>query len=421
MFTMTTDYNRGLTVPHPEVGVENGVYGIYVQNGDKVEFEPCGKYIHHACEVIDIETGERTYRLIFCEGVFDISLSELTKDSLKILKKYGITVDVPILIKMIENDISRHKKITYSSLGFDETIQDTPVFKGAEAIGTDAYYVGEYPIHPKGRKSKWRRLCYSKIFDSIPMTFILCASTAGVISDWLKEDTINIHLVGKEDSKYTELAVAFGLACGGESRSFDDHYNPLNFVEDIGNSFPCLIEDISSIADCPNIFENPEIHTTFFAVSEKTDKTVVDKSCAVPWLEFSGVQWMDRYLAHCINSEIAKNYGLWVPMVAKRLITWGKFKTRYHIEKAKEKFKKYAKKHGAFQNVPETISNQISMIITALDIVFEELGIVDEEEAFVIYKRDLMEFIIQNASVEWYEYKKSDSADGETLIAKGGE
>lgn len=421
MLKMTDDY-KGLSVPYPEVGVENGVYGIYVQNGEKIEFEPCGKYIHHACEVTDIETGERTYRLSFREEICDISLNELTKDSLKILKKYGITVDVPVLIKMIENDISQHKKITYSSLGFDETIQDTPVFKGAKAIGTDAYYQGEYSVHPEGSISEWRRLCYSEIIDSIPMTFIFCASTAGVISDWLKGDTINIHLVGKEDSEYTKLAGDFGLACGGKSRRFDDGYNPLCFVENIGNSYPCLIDGITSIEDCPNIFENPEIHTTFFAVSSaKTDKNVVDNSCAVPWLEFSGIQWMDRYLAYCINSVISKNYGIWIPIVAKRLITWGKLKTKYRTERAKERFKKYAKKHGAFQNMPETIYNQISMIITAFEVIIEEFGIIDKEYDVIVDKRDLLEFIIQNASVEWYEYKKSDNADGETLIAKGGE
>lgn len=418
MMEMYSLYCKQSPIPYPEVGLENGVYGKYVEKDGILEFQPCDGKIELCGSRADFETGEEKIYIKLTVGTkkIEVVLDELNEETVEGLGEFGLFVDAPILLKVLQNEKAwKNKGIYYHSLGYQHNSGCEPIFKGANIMGLDGRYFGDYVVYPKGIREEWCDMLKNEIVHCTPLFFILCAATAGVVSDYLLEECLKIHLVEEVHDNGAWLAGLLGVSCGSDPDP-REHSLVFNNVgaftakeETLPNSFPCLVRGVPTVrgkykrydflrADAEktgNWYEKH--HTTIFSVSEKMNKTSTEKASDVPWIEIGDIKWFkDKTQAKRIRKFISENYALWMPWCAGAISGWGKIKLEYHVTKALREFKELAKVKGIFSNAPEEVFKQIAMIIASAEILKDEFHLDMTND-------NLLEFIVQNATITWQE------------------
>ncbi len=246
----------------------------------------------------------------------------------------------------------------------------------------------------------WDELIDRDIDHWMPLTFGLCISVAGAISDWLQEECIKIHLAERGDGDIWEVG-RLCVACGSNPYKDDMVFTDLKrfeaFEETIADGYPCLVSGIPAIKEYLTEKGCQKHHKTIIAVTTGRNETVKNEGIPTAWLEVSpDVQWF-KSTNHMIrvSMECLEVYGHLIPSVDKTLRRWGKEVTRNYLASEIAEIKKLAKERGIFQHVPKAFFKQIGMILVAEKAINERYGLHTRRE-------DLIEFIFENVTLAWH-------------------
>lgn len=341
-----------------------GYWSVPKKKGEVSVFIPCGSavWVQEIC--IDLETMERTLKLMFYDCVgngmeINMPRSEMTEQNILSLTKYGVQVNkhtASALIKCIENEECK-ANMTYQhkGLGFYLYGEDY-IFKGYKAIGMESQYVGELSVEPHGSIKKWKNMVKKEVLGT-PMEIILASALSATVIDFLhadyQVDNILLSLVGDSSSgKSTALNLAVSVgglpAPSGKSLMLSFIDTELSLVHKMTSGFPVGIDEFTAVGNKDmtkliytlangsersrmnkkmDMMGTNEFHTSIFMSSECSILSSARQyeGLRVRAFEFENIKWTTSGdSADKIKKVCLSDYGWAVPKMAKYLL---------HIEK----------------------------------------------------------------------------------------
>ncbi len=475
---------KSIPYEYPNCVIKDGKYGEYKEAkvvdgannviGKRKAFIPLGGAVYVKEKIIDIDTLEVTLKLYFTTGESEKNIvyfprADLIDGKILALATYGVQVtkqSSQVLIKCLMNqETIATQKYTYKKLGFG-TYKDKKIFKGSKALGMNAEYTGELRISPKGSYKKYIKMIKEEVVGQTPLEFILAVSISGILVDFLKDkmslENIVVHLVGQSSTGKTTsalLAVASGSVPDfmGDNFvfSFQDTQNSL--MKTIPNSYCTLIDEGSLIGRKDmtqvmyslssgvekrrltknlNIQEASRFRTALILTSEKSilGQCNENSGLLVRNIEIDNVVYTkSAESADRIKNTIRNNCGFVVPKVAEWLLDKGEDKIVQNVIKETNDLIQRAKDNGEYNNLTERSAKQSALILVAVDILEEVLGLsfnkseviefmhehslVKDNEIVSIGKR-AMDFLLQEITKDYTQFLREEN-DLEVKDCKG--
>lgn len=476
---------KSIPYEYKDCEIKDGKYGEYKEvkivdsAGNVIEktrkFIPFGGAVYVEEKIIDIDTLEMTLKLYFTNGESEKNIvyfprADLIDGKILTLATYGVQVtkqSSQVLIKCLMNqETNAIQKLTYKELGFG-TYKDKKIFKGSKALGMNAEYTGKLRVSPKGSYEEYIKMIKEEVVGQNPLEFILAVSISGMLVDFLKDkmslENIVVHLVGQSSTGKTTsalLAVASGSAPDfmGDNFvfSFQDTQNSL--MKMIPNSYCTLIDEgsligrkdmtqamysLSSGVEKRRLTKNLDIQevsrfrTALILTSEKSILSQCNENSGllVRNIEVDNVVYTkSAESADRIKNTIKNNYGFLVPRVAEWLLKKGEnivtekviTETDYLIQQAKE--------NGEYNNLTERSAKQSALILVAVDILEEVLGLcfnkpeviefmhehsLVKDNEIVSMGRRAMEYLLQVVTRDYAQFLKGEEQDAEIKDCKG--
>lgn len=416
-------------VKHKGVGIQKGQYGLWKKIDDSYIFIPCGGAVYVGGSNIDMETGEEDVVLRINKDDMTIEVvmprEHLHENSILSLQKYGVQVTrktASTLIKVLENLIQdAERNVKHEGLGFTMW-KNKYVFKGYKGFGVDSQYFGTHSVTPIGSFEVWMDMVRSEVLGWTPLEFILSASVAGLLVDYLKEEiaceNLLVHMVGNSSTGKTTaglLAVSSGSSPNNKEQgmvfNFGDTWNSL--MKLMPNSYPCLVDEGSLIPDEKNLTrmlysmssglekkrltqnmtvgESSQFRTILFFTSEKSILAQCNNNSGllVRNFEFSNVVWTkSASSADNIKEVIAKNHSHLIPKVVAWILEQDRMEL---IEKVLSEVKgciERARKSGTYNNLTERTAKQTALLLTSVDILNEVLHVELNKNAIIEFMEE---------------------------------
>ena len=211
---------------------------------------------------------------------------------------------------------------------------------------------------------QWDAFIEQEVDRWMPLTFVMCVSVAGAVSEFLQEEHVKLNLSQLEFDYENWVTEQVAVACG-------------------------VSGDISSDV-------MGKQHKSLIITAEKLWK-YKNEGMPMVWLEVDKyIKWF-KNADHAIQVDIkcnrTKEYCI---LSANRVLSkWGKEKTKRMLKTEINKFKRFAKKRDFYPNASESFFKQIGLIIVAYKVVKERYGLHTQ-------KRELIEFIYNNITLVWH-------------------
>ncbi|OZV10852.1 hypothetical protein CIW83_18180 [Tissierella sp. P1] len=421
---------KGIIIPYPEVGVENGHVGIYVNNKETkgMVFKPLGRQIKLLSINTVLETGEIIYEIEFetlnRKVTMNLKRSELNKKKIQILAAYGADVfdhnDTVMIKHLLNQENESTTSMIHQELGWDK-VNGQDIFKHENAVGISSSYRGELYINKNGTLEEWKRMIEDEVKGNTYLEAMipigLSALVIGYIGKEISLDSLFIHIVGNSTQGKTtagQLAISTtgypDTKENGLMGTWSGTVNALIGTLRGNNGLPVLLDEssVSSIKDFSSMIytlaqgrekrrmdkegelkEAKTWQTTIISTGENslTSKSNQNIGVRMRISEFSNIPWTKNASnAKNIKEGVLRNYGHLAPLLAKKMIKLGK-------KKIVEMFKVWEGR--CLSNMDDSdhfaprIATKLGVIMTSAELIEEELKLGLDTEA-------IMEFIINN-------------------------
>lgn len=434
---------------YKKVQINEGQYGQwkYPMKGEPY-FEKYGGAVYVASVITDIDTCEESIEIYFDKQDntrvrLILPKADFRETKMMNLTAYGIQIrkeTVSVFIQSLENQEPQAKKsLKHEKLGFS-TWQGESIFKGAVGIGVDSIYKGDFAIKPTGSYTAWKKMVESEVLGQTPLEFILSVGVSGLLVDFLK-DTVSVeniicHLLGESSSGKTTSAL-LAVSCGSQGDTFGKNF-VFNFQDTtnslmklIPNSYPAVIDEGSLLTDRDmtqvlyglssgvekqrlsqklEVRESSCFKTALILTSEKSILAQCKNNTGllVRNFEFENVEWTkSAESADHIKDTVKSHYGHVIPRVAKKILEIGQEEFEKRFKNEVTNIIIHAKEIKTYNKLTERVAKQSAIIVLAVDMVKEGLGIELNKERIIAFMeqhslvKELEQVSIGKRAMDW--------------------
>lgn len=431
-------------IPHPDYGVKKGMYGYWETkknkdgSGTTTRFCPVGRAIQVKQVLLNMETAEKTLRLIIpdlhgMETEVDMPRALMTEYKLPELVKYGAQVSkdtAPILICCLENlEVMAPVVYEYSKTGFD-ILDGERVFKSYKLInqtGMEGAYVGDVKIEPQGSLETWLELVRTEVMDS-PLEVILAMALSSVVFDYVNPvfptENLVVALTGLSSSGKT-TALNLAVSAGALPVTADNSLlltfldTELSIMHRMMSGYCVGIDEGSTLKkkDTTKILysiangkerarmtktlgmaESVSFRSVVFTSSETSLLALADNNAGlrVRVLELCAVWTKSAESSDRIKEIVTENYGWAIPELAKYLLKKIPQEIVQRCKHWSEVFKEH-KKENSDTVLLGRLAKKIGVILATAEIAEEVFGL-------KFSKEKICDFLVDQVLVDPQEY-----------------
>lgn len=278
----------------------------------------------------------------------------------------------------------------------------------------DAYAVGKL-------EERWRTLLEEEIDNCVPMTFIACTAVAGMVSEFLAEESVKVVLSrgGYREEDFAANTALLFASRGGYIACEKLKINSKRMSD--GGTY--LVDRIPVIQELQTKRGYYTHHKTIIVVDgegmeEEPFVSYLEMKGSLPtvWLEIK--PWISWFKYEKSALRVLTAYrdveGYKSEQAYNQLIKWGDEGVIDILDSEVESFKRHAEKKGLYKDAPEEFYKQIGLILVALKLLRKVHGIHTK-------KKELEKFIFEHVTVAWHtkvvdqcdEYPYEDSEEGD--------
>lgn len=259
----------------------------------------------------------------------------------------------------------------------------------------DAYAVGKL-------EERWRTLLEEEIDNCVPMTFIACTAVAGMVSEFLAEESVKVVLSrgGYREEDFAANTALLFASRGGYIACEKLKINSKRMSD--GGTY--LVDRIPVIQELQTKRGYYTHHKTIIVVDEEGMEeepfvSYLEMKGSLPtvWLEIK--PWISWFKYEKSALRVLTAYrdveGYKSEQAYNQLIKWGDEGVIDILDSEVESFKRHAEKKGLYKDVPEEFYKQIGLIMVALKLMQKVYGIHTK-------KKELKKFIFENVLVAWH-------------------
>ncbi len=422
---------------YPDVGIENGYYGIYDSENDK--FIPKGRAVYVTKIFKDIQTGEQKVELQYRCGnkwwkhVFPREVVSTGRAAE--LSQYGVDVtscSQYCFVKHMSNEMDMTSPVPcYSNLGWIVGVKGCPVYMLADCVIPgdlellkDAVYTEALSAKCCGSRDEWYKMYDHYVAGSTPLELAVVLGVSSCLVGYLRNhidiNSLFVNLVGKTSTgKTTALNLAVSVAgssakCKGALKiSWNATQNGIIGFLNGNMGVPIGIDELSESASTnltniifqmtdgsnklrANADGKPRPvyswHTTVISTSNTSIYEYADRNEAVQTrvVEFVDVTWTSSAeQAEEINRVTSKHAGFLIQDFATALLAY----TPDQLVERLDQIRKDLPIVGESTGKEVRIDHQLSVLMLAAQILQEDVHLnlnADQVRNFLLNYRDTL-------------------------------